>query len=343
MHKYFSFFFIIFILLIFAKPITTNNENITDAQTMQSISFFSLDTFINLKAMGQNSEIALNESKEFILNFEKLISPNSETSDIYKLNNNNGNSMQVSEQVYQLIEIAVEYAEVTNGIFDPTIASISNEWGIGTQNPKVPTQDKIDLILKTVSYNNIILLQDNFIQLENNATIELGAIAKGYIADKVYEIYQKYNVKSGIISLSGNVYLVGEKEIDTPWNVGITDPDNPSQQNIALKLNDISVVTAGGYERYFEKDGEIYHHIFDTKTGYPTNYDIKSVTVISKNSTLADVLSTTFFAMELDDTIAFLDNYDIDVLIIDKNDNVFITDNIKNSVTLTSKYSIGEL
>lgn len=340
MNKYFTFFFIIFMLMILAKPVENDIPGVSDTiEITESINFFAMDTLISLNATGENSLIAINESKEFIQNFEKIISPTLQTSDLYLLNNNNGEPYKVSDTMYKLTEISLNYAKSTNGLFDPSIASIINLWGIGTDSAKIPAQDDIDTCLKSVSFDNIILLEDNFIQLNNNAIIDFGAIAKGYAADKIYEIYRKYDIKSGIISLAGNVYLVGTKEDNTEWTVGITDPDLPSKQNISIKVNDISVVTAGAYERFFEEDGEIWHHIFDTKTGYPTNKDIKSVTIISKNSTLADVYSTTLFAMGFSEAIEFLEsNNEIDALIIDKNNNVYITENIKNSVILTSKY-----
>lgn len=352
-------FFMIFIsivLLIFLKPneYIEPNENIISSEgvdlqvenenEMYSIDFFALDTHINLKARGINSNDALEECKQLIYNIENLISPYIESSEIYRINNNEGQPYQTSDIVYDIVETAIDYAKFTNGVFDPTISSVSMLWEFNSKDAKIPSQDEINLALKSVSYENIILLDDNYIQLKNDATIELGAIAKGYIADLLFEIYQKYDIESGIISLAGNIYLVGEKSENVAWTVGITDPENPNQQNIAIKLSDISVVTAGAYERYFWLDNQFYHHILDTKTGYPTTEDITSVTIISKNSTLADVLSTTLFAMGFERAIDFLEEYpDIEAIIINEDNQVYITDNTKISTIVSAKYSRASL
>lgn len=340
MIKYISIITAIIVLILLLIPKFEEKDNITVIQyEMETQSFFCMDIFINLSAKGENASKVLEESKKCAVNIEKMISRNIETSEVYLLNNNKGEPMQVSDEMYELLKIAIEYAEETNGIYDPTIASITNLWGVNSQSPKVPGKIEIEKALQSVSYKNIQLLENNYVQLLNKANIELGAIAKGYVADEIYDIYNYYNVDSGIIALAGNIYLVGEKEENLPWTVGITDPDNPSKQNITIKLTNTSVVTAGAYERYFEIDGVIYHHIFDSKTGYPTDKDIKSVTIINSNSTFADVYSTTLFAMGMENAIDFLQiQKNIDAIIIDDDNNVYITENIKNSVILDSKY-----
>lgn len=323
------------IYVIFNTTSTIYNEDET-----QTINFFAMDTYISLKATGKNAVNTLEESKAKVIAFEKMISHTDNKSELYKLNNNKGEPFQVTNELYTIIEMTIEYSKFTNGIFDPTIGTITNLWGI-TQSPRVPSENEIETALKTVSYENIILLDDNYIQLKNNATIELGALGKGIAADFIYEIYQKNKIKSGIISLAGNVYLVGEKAENTPWTVGITDPENPTIQNISVKLKDISIVTAGAYERYFYHEDEFYHHIFDSKTGYPTTQDVTSVTIVSNNSTLADVISTTLFAMGFESAIEFLaNNPDINAVIINENNEVYITQAIKDVVTLGEKYKL---
>lgn len=338
MIKYMPLLTIILILLITQKYYL--KEDISNIEyEMEIQSFFCMDIFVNLSAKGENASLVLQESEDCAKKIEKMISRNIETSEVYLLNNNNGEPLQVSDEMYELLKIVLSYAQLTEGFYEPTIANITNLWGVNSQSPKVPSKNEIDNALESVSYKNIELLDNNFVKLTNGANIELGAIAKGYVADLIYDIYKKYNIESGIIALAGNIYLVGEKGEDEPWTVGITDPDYPSKQNITIKLEDTSIVTAGAYERYFEYDGEIYHHIFDSKTGYPTDEDIKSVTIIYSNSTLADVYSTTLFAMGMQNAINFLEiHQDVDALIIDENNNVYMTENIKNYVILDSKY-----
>lgn len=303
---------------------------------MEEISFFAMNTLINLKASGENAIATLQECREYIQNFENMVSHKIPTSELYRLNENNGEPMQISDEFYNIIETSLYYAEVTDGAFDITIASVTEIWD---ESETIPKQDAIDKALESVSYKNIVLLDDNHIQLKNDAKIELGAIGKGIATDYLLEIYEKNGIKKGIISLSGNVYLVGEKDIDTPWTIGVTDPESPTQHNISIKLTDVSVVTAGAYERYFWYDDEFYHHIFDTQTGYPSKQDITSVTVVSKNSTLADVFSTSLFVMGFENAIEFLlDNPEIDAIIINADNQVYITENIRSATTLGAKY-----
>lgn len=337
---------IVFVVIMFvsfnqSKNYTYEQEIFSsdEVYTMEIINFFAMDTYITLKASGENASLVLEQGKQFLLDFEEIISYYNEASELFQLNNNNGEELQVSDELYNVIKTAKEYAEFTDGVFDPTIASVTKLWEFNGSSSRIPTQEQIDIALRSVSYENIVLLDDNYVKLLNDAKIELGAIGKGIAGDYLYELYEKNGIENGIISLSGNVYLVGEKDVDTPWTVGITDPEATEQHNIAVKLSDTSIVTAGAYERCFWHEGEFYHHIIDTKTGYPTTQDITSVTIISKNSTLADVCSTTLFALGYDNAIEFLaENTDIDAIIINSDNQVFLTDNINEQTLIGSKY-----
>lgn len=337
-----------FVILVVISTLNVTNINTLDLpiqeleleleQTypMEEINFYSMNTIVNLKASGENAISTLEESREYLNNFENMISHKIPTSELYLLNENNGEPMRISDDFYHIIETALYYAELTNGTFDPTIATVTEIWD---ESETIPTQAEVDKALESVSYKNIALLDNNYVQLKNDAKIELGAIGKGIATDYLRELYQENGIINGIISLSGNVYLVGEKDIDTPWTIGVTDPEFPTQHNISIKLNDISVVTAGAYERYFSYEDELYHHIFDTQTGYPSKQDITSVTIVSKNSTLADVCSTSLFIMGFENAIQFLlDNPEIDAIIINSDNQVYVTENIRNVTTLGAKY-----
>lgn len=304
-----------------------------------SVDFFAMDTYMSLSATGTESQSAITESQAYINELEALISRTLETSEIYALNHSDGDVVTVSDITYDIISIAVVCAEKTEGKFDPTICAVTDLWGIGTENPCIPSSEEIEEALSTVSYENIILLEDNQVQLLNGAQIDLGAVGKGYAADALREIYADYGIEKGIIALGGNVYLVGEKEENTAWNVGITDPDQTDEYSIAVAVIDQSVVTTGGYERYFEEDGVIYHHIFNTETGYPTDEDIKSVTIVSQNSTLADIYATALYAMGYEDAIAFVEaEAEIEAIIIRENDELYISEGLEGSVTPDERY-----
>ncbi len=305
-----------------------------------SSEFFAMDTYMSLSATGIDAEEALQVCETYIEELENAISRTDENSEIYALNHSNGEIVTVSDMTYEIISIAVACAENTDGAFDPTICAVTDLWGIGTETQGIPSDADIEAALETVSYENIVLLEDNGVQLLNGAQIDLGAVGKGYAADALYAIYEAYEIESGIIALGGNLYLVGEKETDTPWNVGIVDPDQTDEYNIGVKVSNKSVVTTGAYERYFEEDGVIYHHVFNTETGYPTGEDIKSVTIVSDNSTLADIYATALFAMGYEDAIAFVEaEVEIEAIIIQEDNEVYISAGLEGCVTLDDKYT----
>ncbi|MFI3238174.1 MAG: FAD:protein FMN transferase [Lachnospiraceae bacterium] len=310
------------------------------ASTEASTDFFAMDTYMSLSATGAEAEVALTTCRTFISELEYMISRTEEASEIYALNHSGGEVVVVSDMTYDIISIAVACAQATDGAFDPTICAITDLWGIGSDTAAIPSESAITQALETVSYENILLLEDNGVQLLNGAQIDLGAVGKGYAADVLYSIYEEYEIESGIIALGGNLYLVGKKEKDTPWSVGIIDPDYSEEYSIGVQVIDRSVVTTGAYERYFEEDGQLYHHIFDTNTGYPTQEDIKSVTIVSASSTLADIYATALFTMGYEDAISFVESQtDIAAIIIREDDTVYVSDDLCNGVSLDEKYT----
>lgn len=327
---------IILVLLAILVGCGEQEEEIIEAST----EFFAMDTYMSLSATGVEAQAAIEASVNYIQELESAISRTDESSEIYAINHSDGEIVTVSDLTYEIIKIAVECAENTDGKFDPTICAITDLWGIGTENQGIPNEEDIATALETVSYENIILLEDNGVQLLNSAQIDLGAVGKGYAADAIRDIYEEYGIESGIIALGGNLYMIGEKSEGTSWNVGIVDPDQTDEYSIGVQVVDKSVVTTGAYERYFEEDGKIYHHIFDTETGYPTEKDIKSVTIISTNSTLADIYATALFAMGYDEAVGVVESEtEIDAIIIREDDQVYVSSGLEDSVTLEEKYT----
>lgn len=323
-------------MLLMCLLLTGCNSN----GNMESLSkdFFAMDTYMTLTATAVNAQEILDESYEEIEEIEQVISRTNVDSDIYRLNHSEGEMITVDDITYEILSIAIECAEKTQGAFDPTICAITDLWAIGTEEARVPSEEEIGEALETVSYENVVLAEDNQVQLLNGAQIDLGAVGKGYAADCVVDIYTEKEAFGGVISLSGNIYVYGEKEDGSLWKIGVIDPDDTSEINIAVEAEQISVVTTGAYERFFEEDGVIYHHIFDAKTGYPTNEDIKSVTVVSENSTFADIYATALYVMGYEKAIAFAETEDISVIIIRENDEVYVSENIADSVMLGEKY-----
>ena len=172
-------------------------------------------------------------------------------------------------------------------------------WGFTTKNYRVPEHSEIAEVLKQVSYTNVEV-NGQQVTLSDGASIDLGGIAKGYTSSRVIQIMKDCGIEHAIINLGGNVQVLGRKSDGSDWRVAIQNPDSESSYLGVLSTADKAVITSGGYERYFEQDGQVYHHIIDPQTGYPSESDLTSVTIVCSDGTTADALSTALFVMGLD-------------------------------------------
>lgn len=262
---------------------------------MAEIQMFAMDTFIDLKAQGENGEKALLEAEKEINRLEKLFSPTIEQSEIFAINQYAAKqTVTVSKDTFDLIEKAKEYCNITEGAFDITIAPVVKAWGFTEEVKRVPSDEEIQQKLQLVDNNKLhIDKQNSTVYLENeNMSIDLGGIAKGYASNKVNEILKKNGVSSAVISLGGNVSVTGKRPDGTKWRIAVQDPMNSEGYVGILNVEDTSVITSGVYQRFFEQNGKKYHHIIDTKTGKPTQNGLLSVTIVCDNGAMADALST---------------------------------------------------
>lgn len=304
--------------------------------------FYAMDTAMRITAYGDNAADAVTECVSYINMLEADISRTRESSDIFALNHAEGNQTELSEQTADILQEALDLAAKTEGRFDPTIAPLSDLWGIGTEQAAVPAQEQIDKVLPLVDYTKVSL-EGTTASIPAEAEIDLGGIGKGYAADHVIEILKENSVEQAIVALGGNVYVLGEKDRDTPWKVGITDPDNPGDSFATLSVSDTAVVTSGDYERYLEVDGKRYCHIFDPETGYSAETDLRSVTVVSPDSTSADAYTTALFVMGLEDAMKYCEQNQIEAVFVCKDHTVYVTDGLKSSFELQStEYTYAE-
>jgi thiamine biosynthesis lipoprotein len=301
-----------------------------------------MGTIIQLKVYGGNAEKATERALKRISDVESKMSVNIETSEITKLNAKAGISGEkLSTDTYSVIEKAVEYSKLTEGALDATIEPIVKLWGIGTDKERVPSKNEINEKLKLVDYHDIILDKKNsMIKLRRvNQAIDLGAIAKGYTADEVKKVLVNNKISSALINLGGNVYAVGNKPDGTSWNIGVQNPLNTRGQYLGtISVSDKSVVTSGNYERYFIKDGKRYHHIFDPKTGYPSEMGIISATIVSDNSIDGDALSTSTYVMGITKALKLIESIKgVDAIFVTSDKKVYVTAGLKGSFNLTDK------
>lgn len=268
-------------------------------------SYDLLHTVVTIHLYDSYDYDLLNECFALVDRYEKLLSRTIEGSEIYQLNHSTTNRFPVSDETKELIELSLYYSKLTNGALDISIAPVSALWNFtsGNKVSEVPPADQIEHALSFVDYSNVSIEDNEVVFAKSGMQLELGAVAKGFIADKVKEFLLSRGVKSAIIDLGGNVLLVGSKPDGSAFRVGVQKPfeDRNSVVVAISELTDVSMVSSGIYERFFyDSNGAFYHHILDSKTGYPCANDLLQVTIISKDSASGDALSTACFALGLE-------------------------------------------
>lgn len=293
---------------------------------------FYFDTVIQITLYDTEDESVLNGCFALAEKYENLFSATKEGSDVWKINHADGKAVTVSEETVKLLVTAADYANRTEGRIDPTIRPVSELWDFGSEGEAhVPEDHAIREALSHVSCDNIRFgtapsdetgesVYRTVTLTDKKAAVDLGFIAKGYIADRMKEYLLSQNVKSACISLGGNVLAIGEKPDGSPFRVGVQEPFAETGTTLtAVEIHDTSVVTSGIYERCFYEDGVLYHHVLDTATGYPVDNELASVTIICESSTRADALSTSCLCLGLEDGQKFLDaEEDVAYLLITK-------------------------
>ncbi len=282
------------IIMIMLSGCTDKNDS-----SFYSKDVFAMDTFMTIKAYGENAQTAADLAEKEIMRLDSLLSVNAPESDISRINNSS-NGAVVSADTIKIMQKAAEISEKTEGALDITVYPILSEWGFTTGKYSVPSKERISELLKNVDYKNVRIDEEkSTVYVPENTYTELGSAAKGYTGDRVRDILKRNGVKSGIINLGGNVCAIGRKPDGSKWIVGIKDPDDTEKVICTVKAEDESVITSGNYERFFiGEDGHIYGHIIDTRTGYPVDDNgLLSVTIIGADGTMCDALSTALFAM----------------------------------------------
>ena len=255
---------------------------------------FALDTFITVTIYHGGDENVLKDSLDFIRKYEMVFSATNPDAELYKLNHRGKGVMSVkaSEDLAYLIDKALYYSKVSNGAFDITTQPLKELWDL----PKV-------------DYTRVSVDGDTINFTSDDTQIDLGAIAKGYIADKTKEFLKSKGVDSAIINLGGNVLCIGKKPDGQNFTIGLQKPYADRNETVALlTVDDESVVSSGVYERHFVIDGKNYHHILNPKTGYPYDNGLVEVSILTKSSTDADALSTTCFSLGVDEGVKLLNS-----------------------------------
>ena len=300
----------------------TKSEENTAADSREPISAtaIKLNTAVTVTIYDSKDKNLLTECMNLCDKYEKVFSRTASDSELYQLNHRElapvkgtENTYQVSDSLAELVSEGLDYSELSKGAFDIAIEPLTSLWDFTAEDPQVPKDSLIQAALPKCDYHNISVDKDkNEITLKTDDTaIELGAIAKGYIADRLKDYLVSQNVKSAIINLGGNVLCIGEKPDNSAFKIGIQKPFADRSETIAvMDIKDKSVVSSGIYERCFEQNGTLYHHLLNPETGYPYDNGLIAVTIISDKSVDGDALSTTCFALGLKDGMKLAESLD---------------------------------
>ena len=293
----------------------------------ETLSFESMDTFMQVSLYGdkKTAEAVQNE----ILRLEALFNANDPASKVSELNQS---GFVEDEDVFKVLEGALKVSQSTDGALDPSVYPLVEEWGFISRDFRIPDKSTIDELNFNRTY------------IPEKMKLDLGAVAKGYAADRAKEILAQNEVKSAILNLGGTVAAVGTKPDGSDWKVGISDPESTGGYFATVTLRDKIVATSGSYERYFEQDGKRYCHILDPKTGMSADSGVVSVSIISDNGLYCDALSTALFVMGAEKAQAYWKNQQdlppFDYILLDDTGKVYVTDGVELTLTDKEKYEV---
>ncbi len=296
---------------------------------------FLLNTFITITLYDPAQQALLDECFERIETYEQRLSRTVESSEIARLNARKIDT--VSADTARLLEKALSFSNLSGGRFDITIEPIAALWNFSSSSPIRPDSEAIKAALLSVGYEHLSIDGQTVTFDRDDTRLDLGAIAKGFIADEIKAFLLDNGVEHGIIDLGGNILCIGDKPDGTPYTVGIQDPDKSrGELLLTLSVSDCSVVTSGIYERCFEQDGKTYHHILDPDTGYPCDNELASVTILSEHSVDGDGYSTACMAMGLEKSRALINQTDgIDAVWVTKNGDIYYSEGLEERYTLS--------
>lgn len=357
------FYLILCTVLVCPMLLFTGCENITDADTSTtgnepiSISSIKLNTAVQITIYDSQDKALLDDCLALCDKYELVFSRTNEKSELYKLNHRKDTSdkdpnadgqttpypvsgtadtWHISEDLASLLSQGLSITRESDGAFDIAIAPLTSLWDFTAEDPKVPDDAAIQKALPLCSSDGVTIDGQDITLPSDDIQFDVGAIAKGYIADRMKDLLVKKGVKSAIINLGGNVLSIGSKPDGTPFKVGIQKPfADRNETEAVMDITGKSVVSSGIYERCFKQNGKLYHHILNPKTGYPYDNSLISVTIISDQSVDGDALSTTCFALGLEDGLKFAEKKGVHAVFITEDYELHYTDGFQDEINVT--------
>ena len=284
--------------LVMLLPLTACGS----ASAMEQKQIFAMDTIMTLTAYGKHAEEGLNAAASVINSMEALLDPELPTSTTYAINHAEGANVVINAQIAKMLSTAKTVYELSDGALDLSIYPVVKLWGFVDSRYYVPLNEEISAQLVRKAFDKMVLTSypatgSYSVSFPAGTEISFGAIGKGCAAENAISAMRQAGVESGIISLGGNVQTLGLKPDGSKWTVAVQDPNNTASWVGTVKVGETAVVTSGSYQRFFEFDGNTYHHIINPQTGGPANNGLLSATIICEDGTLADALSTTMFVL----------------------------------------------
>ena len=357
------FYLILCTVLVCPMLLFTGCGNITDADTSTtgnqpiSISSIKLNTAVQITIYDSQDKALLNDCLALCDKYELIFSRTNEKSELYKLNHRKdvsdgdfgtdgpttpypvsgtADTWHISEDLAALLSEGLDITRESDGAFDIAIAPLTSLWDFTAEDPEVPDDAAIQKALPLCSSDGVTIDGEDITLLSDDIQFDVGAIAKGYIADRLKDFLIKKGVKSAIINLGGNVLCIGSKPDGTPFKIGIQKPfADRNETEAVMDITGKSVVSSGIYERCFKQDGKLYHHILNPQTGYPYDNGLISVTIISDQSVDGDALSTTCFALGLEDGLKFAEKKGVQAVFITEDYELHYTDGFRDEIRVT--------
>ena len=298
--------------------------------------FFAMDTMMDFTIYGESGLI--DQSESLIASLESLVSVTDADSELYAINQTGSGTL--TGKASSLMEQALEICRRTDGALDLSIYPIVRAWGFTTGSYQVPDEAEIQALLPLVDYRKIQYdAATGTVTLPEGMEIDLGSVAKGYAGQLAAQMLREHGVQSALLNLGGNVQTVGAKPDGSPWQIGIKDPQGEDAMMV-LSVEDQAVVTSGGYERYFEQDGQTYWHIMDPSTGHPADSGLISVTIVGDEGVVCDGLSTALFVMGLEKAAdLWAQSGDFEAVFVTASGEVYITEGLRDRFALTEQYA----
>lgn len=316
---------------------TQNNE----ADLPYTHTEFLLGSYATISIYTPDKEAVLEQVFDRISELESILTVNdpSLNSQVEQINRQAGvEPVQVSDEIFNFIQKALAYTKESNGIFNVTIGPLTKLWDINFENERRPEQSEINEILPLLNYELVTLDEDHkTVYLEEEGMrFDFGGIAKGYVADEVVKTLKENGVESAIIDLSGDVFTLGQSLRSNNWLVGIQNPYAARGNTIGtIPVTDQAVFTSGVYERYFEEDGQTYHHILNSETGFPFDNGVTSLTIVSDEGFNADAYSTIAFGKGIEAGLAYIETIaGVEAMFINDDKEIFLTSGLKEIFTL---------